>query len=116
MTSTDRDARPPETGGRAAYLAGVAVIRRDSDGLLATRWGLTDAATGEPVRATTPGPWTWTDPNGGQWRHVGADTAGTPAVLLFTWLDDAQAWVRARGGDLYTSSKDLPTPTTEGAT
>lgn len=80
------------------YSAQVATIRRRSDGLLATRWGLRNLDTGQPVTTDSPAPWTNTDANGGQWVHVGRNVTDLPgAALLFDFFDDAQQWVREHG-------------------
>lgn len=88
----------PQTS--VTYAAQVATIRRDSDGLMATCWGLRNLDTGEPVRSGEPGPWTKVDGRGVTWRHIGRNVADEPACLLFddpAGLDMVTKWVRARG-------------------
>lgn len=86
----------PASGPGPTYIALVGTIRRDSDGLLSMMWGLADVTTREPVTTGEPGPWTWIDPTGGTWRHLGRG-ADVAAVRLWHFLDEAEKWARDNG-------------------
>lgn len=75
------------------YEAGIATIRRTTDGMLSTMWGL--YAEGRPVVTDKPGPWTRPDGDGGTWEHVGHGVADGNAFLLFDYLEAASEWVVA---------------------
>ncbi|GAA2346621.1 hypothetical protein [Dactylosporangium salmoneum] len=91
-----------------AFYAQVATIRRTSDGLLDTRWGLRDS-DGRPVYLDQPGPWTWTDRNGGHWTHIGRNVDNQLALHLFDLLDDADRWAAQHGGIVHTKGPDRMT-------
>lgn len=75
------------------YVAGVAVIVRESDNLMSTKWGIRDTSTGLPVYGD--GPVTgWNQPH----------RAGRPALQLWDSLDDAGHWIAAHGGGLLVAS------------
>lgn len=75
------------------YVAGVAVIRRESDGLLSTRWGIRDTATGLPVPGDGPPP---------GWQHPHRE--GRYPILLCEFLDGAERWIAAHGGGILIAS------------
>ncbi|MER7278362.1 hypothetical protein ABT369_28375 [Dactylosporangium sp. NPDC000244] len=90
------------------FYAQIATIRRTSDGLPGTRWGLRDS-DGRPVYLDQPGPWTWTDCNGGQWTHIGRNVDNQLALHLFDLLTDAENWATQHGGVVHTKGPDRMT-------